>query len=173
MPNYRFRLKNIFFFAGLVVLQSFVFIRDSQSQVYKCTTQNGKISFSDVPCAFAGQKEQTLQLKIKPTLSIAEPKDWAKENEAFKQRQREREQTAQLQLNRQTSSSASNTKNPAYTKQLIANCEANHGMDCSNPNSVAQLQRQNIPLTTQELQQAIGERRAMQREAEEYRFSNR
>jgi len=157
----------------MVLLSNASFVSVAYAQVYKCTAQNGKISFSGTPCATANQTEQMVNLKIKPSSMPAPETDWAKENEAFKQRQRDRDMASYSAQNRQNVPAPGAGKNTAATKQMIANCEANHGIDCSKPNVVTQLQRENTPITQQEQQQAIAERRAMQEQAAAYRDANR
>ncbi|MFZ6686390.1 DUF4124 domain-containing protein [Undibacterium sp. SXout11W] len=155
----------------LLILSTLLLANCAYSQVYKCSSPNGKISFSDTPCSVANQTEKKLSLNVKPSSDVPAPKDWEKENDAFKLRQLDRE--------RQNIQASGKGNLPASTgpqnaiKQLIANCEANHGIGCSKPNVVAQMQRDNTPMTAQEQQRVVGQRRAREREEEFNRAARR
>ncbi|MFZ6862786.1 DUF4124 domain-containing protein [Undibacterium sp. Ji67W] len=154
-----------------VILPALLLANCAYSQVYKCSAPNGKISFSGTPCSAANQTEQKLNLNVKPSYDVPATKDWEKENEAFRQRQLDREKQNIQASNRGNLPASSGSQ--IEVKQLIANCEANHGVACSKPNVIAQMQRDNTPMTAQEQQHVVGQRRAREREEEFNRAARR
>ena len=101
----------------------------------------------------------------------AAPKDWAAENAAANARAAAAEQSSGG--SRQATSSLGslrkgNTQPQASDKQIIANCEANHGARCSSAGEIAQRrmeQRELSPSERQQQQSAVAARR--QREQDE------
>lgn len=103
--------------------------------------------------------------------AAAAPKDWAAENAAANARAAAAEQSSGG--SRQATSSLGglrkgNTQPQASDKQIIANCEANHGARCSSAGEIAQRRMEQRELTASERQQqqsAVAARR--QREQDE------
>ncbi|GGC63602.1 DUF4124 domain-containing protein [Undibacterium terreum] len=152
-----------FLFVPLVFLPGLAF-----AQVYKCTDQSGTVSYSGAPCAKSVKSQQLTKIET-PAPSDSPPveRDWEKENQEFKQRQLERNAKESAQRG---------SWNPAYSrdamanqkkqsdKNIIAACEANRGVHCSNPNVIARIRSENTPLTKSQQQQAVAERRARERD---------
>ena len=129
-------------------------------QVYKCTNADGKLSYTSEPCAKT-EKSQRMTIKEAPPSTPDQPvaRDWQKENEEFKARQKERDakDNAEQAAWRAASRNSANASNS--NKSIIAACEANHGINCSSPRVIEQIKRENTPLTREEQQRAVAERR--------------
>jgi hypothetical protein len=132
------------------------------AQVYKCTDANGKIAYTSLPCGKTEKSQEIVVNNIPVTTSQQSERDWAKENQDFKQRQQDRDNKSHTtqpawNANRSTSSGAGD-------QSLIAACEANHGIHCSSKATLDQIRRENTPITKSEQQAAIRERQERERE---------
>jgi hypothetical protein len=174
-------------------LMGLLCVQPAAAQVYQCLDATGKKVFSQTPCAAGGNREKLIVPAPAPTAAVAPPdgmpvtgvpgvlygnggagaapRDWAAENAAANAR-------ANAGNTGSGSSSQSwppltglrkgTTTTPASDKQIIANCEANHGARCSSAGEIAQRRMEQRELTASERQQqqsAVAARR--QREQEE------
>lgn len=172
------------------------FMQPATAQVYQCLDANGKKVFSQIPCAAQGGSEKLIMQA--PTRSAAPPmpaeggpygngaaaaaaapKDWAAENAAADARAAA---DASANTSRQGSSPASGglrkgaAQAPLTDKQIIANCEANHGARCSSPGEIAQRRMEQRELTASERQQqqsAVAARRQREQDEAFYRSTRR
>jgi hypothetical protein len=166
--------------AGLL---SLVFMQHAAAQVYQCVDAGGKKVFSQIPCASAADKGEKLimQAPASPGPSAATaPRDWAAINAAANAR-------ANAGANNQGSSQYpplgglrkgnTGTAAPAPSdKQIIANCEANHGARCSSAGEIAQRRMEQRELSSSEREQqqrAVAARRTREREEAFNRSMNR
>ena len=153
-------------FLSLLSVPLFCLSGAASAQVYKCTDQSGTVSYTGTPCAKAAISQQLTKIDTQPSSLPAADRDWEKENQEFAQRRQARnanDNAAQNRWNPAARASASNQASQA-NQGLVAACEKNHGVHCSNPNVIAQMKRENTPITKAEQQQAIGERRARERD---------
>jgi len=162
------------------------FTQPAAAQVYQCLDANGKKVFSQIPCATQGGSEKLImQAPAKSAAppapadgmpygnagaaAAAAPKDWAAENAAAGASRQGtspapgglRKGAAQAQLT---------------DKQIIANCEANHGARCSSAGEIAQRRMEQRELTASERQQqqsAVAARRQREQDEAFYRSTRR
>lgn len=164
------------FVAGLLAL---LFMQHATAQVYQCLDASGKKVFSQMPCTAQGGGGEKLIMPApaagKPGAlygnSAAAPRDWAAENAAANARAAAAEASSGL---RQGTPSAlgglrkGNASPPAPSdKQIIANCEANHGARCDSAGEIAQRrmeQRELTPAERQQQQNAVAARRYREQE---------
>lgn len=173
------------------------FMQHAGAQVYQCLDAGGKKVFSQMPCAAQAGKDEKLIMRAPAVATPAPapadgtpfkgqqgvlygnngaapaPKDWAAENAAANARAAAAEASAGG--SRQTMPSGlgglrkSTPASPAASdKQIIANCEANHGARCNSPGEIAQRRMEQRELSSSEREQqqrAVAARR--QREQEE------
>jgi hypothetical protein len=162
------------------------------AQVYQCHDAGGKKVFSQIPCAAQGGNGEKLIMRA-PTSAApvapadgmpapgrpgsvygegGAPKDWAAENAAADARLAAAEQSSGG--SRQATPSlgglrkgSTQTQAQASDKQIIANCEANHGARCSSAGEIAQRrmeQRELSPAERQQQQSAVAARRQRQQD---------
>jgi hypothetical protein len=179
------------FIASLLVL---LFMQHATAQVYQCLDTNGKKVFSQIPCAAQGGDGEKRIMRApaggtpaagKPgvihdsSAAAAEPRDWAAENAAANARAAAAAEASSG--SRQGAPSApgglrkGNTPPSASDKQIIANCEANHGARCGSAGEIAQRrmeQRELTPAERQQQQNAVAARRYREQE-EAFNRSNR
>lgn len=179
-------------FASLLGL---LFVQQAAAQVYQCLDAGGKEVFSQMPCASQAGKDEKLIMRAPSAAAAAAPadgtplkgepgalygnggaaapktRDWAAENAAADARAAAE---ASAGDSRQAMPSAlgglrKGSTTPGLTdKQIIANCEANHGARCSSAGEIAQRrieQRELSPSERQQQQSAVAARR--QREQDE------
>jgi hypothetical protein len=99
--------------------------------------------------------------------AAAAPKDWAAENAAADDRAAAAERSSGG--SRQAALRKGSTQSQAQVsdKQIIANCEANHGARCSSAGEIAQRrmeQRELSPAERQQQQSAVAARRQRQQD---------
>jgi hypothetical protein len=171
-------------------------IQPAAAQVYQCLDSASKKVFSQTPCATSGGGNEKLIVRA-PALAAAPastdgtpvtgvpgvlygngkaaaaPKDWAAENAAANARAAAADRSSGG--SRQAMPSAlgglrkggAQTQAQASDKQIIANCEANHGARCSSAGEIAQRRMEQRELTAAERQQqqnAVAARRQRERE---------
>lgn len=184
-------------------LLGLLFIQHATAQVYQCLDASGKKVFSQTPCAAQGGNNEKLimQAPARSTEAAAQaggmpvtgtpgtlygggaaaaPKDWAAENAAANARAAAAEQSAGA--SRQAMPSAlgglrkGGTQAQASDKQIIANCEANHGARCGSAGEIAQRRMEQRELTASERQQqqsAVAARRQREQDEAFNRFQRR
>ena len=184
-------------------LLGLLFIQHATAQVYQCLDAGGKKVFSQTPCAAQGGNNEKLimQAPARSTEAAAQaggmpvtgkpgtlygnggaaaPKDWAAENAAANARAAAAEAAAGR--SRQAAPSAlgglRKSTTPAQTsdKQIIANCEANHGARCGSAGEIAQRRMEQRELTASERQQqqsAVAARRQREQDEAFNRFQRR
>jgi hypothetical protein len=185
-------MRHAFRSALIAGLPGLLFMQQAAAQVYQCLDAGGKKVFSQMPCASQAGKDEKLIMRAPAAAApsaradgtpvkgepgvlygnggaAAAPKDWAAENAAANAR-------ASAGGNNQGSSQYAplgglrkpNTAPAPSDKQIVANCEANHGARCSSAGEIAQRrmeQRELTPSERQQQQNAVAARR--QREQEE------
>jgi len=191
-------MRHAFRSALIAGLLGLLFMQHAAAQVYQCLDAGGKKMFSQTPCAAQAGKDEKLIMRapggVAPAAqpapadgtpvkgepgvlygnggAAAAPKDWAAENAAANAR-------ANAGGNNQGSSqyaplgglrkrSTAPTAPVPSDKQIVANCEANHGARCSSAGEIAQRRMEQRELTLSERQRqqnAVAARR--QREQEE------
>jgi hypothetical protein len=162
------------------------------AQVYQCLDAGGKKVFSQIPCATAGGGSEKLIMRAPATAAApvepadamppqgrpgglygnggaAAPKDWAAENAAADARAEAAERSGQARPSTLGSLRKGSTQAQAQVsdKQIIANCEANHGARCSSAGEIAQRrmeQRELSPAERQQQQSAVAARRQRQQD---------
>lgn len=122
----------------------------ANAEVFKCTTAEGKTSYSEKPCTSPGAKEMVVPIVVPPKQSATGPvKNWAAENAAGNERVKARAAADAAKA----SASAPNASKPAKPKeQTIAECEANHGVDCSSAAEIERREMEDRTLTPEEAQ---------------------
>jgi hypothetical protein len=172
---------------ALVASLGLFLMQHAAAQVYQCLDAGGKKVFSQIPCAAQGGNGEKLIMRAPAAApvapangSAAAPKDWAAENAAANARAAAAEAAAGR--SRQAAPSAlgglrkSTTPSQASDKQIIANCEANHGARCGSAGEIAQRRMEQRELTASERQQqqsAVAARRQREREEAFYRSIRR
>jgi len=155
------------------------------AQVYQCLDAGGKKVFSQIPCATQGGSEKLIMRAPATAAAPAEqaegmlpqgrpgapaaPKDWAAENAAADARLAAAERSNQTRTSAQGGLRKGGTQTQAQVsdKQIIANCEANHGARCSSAGEIAQRrmeQRELTPSERQQQQSAVAARRQRQQD---------
>ncbi len=134
----------------------------AMAEVFKCTTADGKTSYSAKPCTAAGAKEVVVPIVAGRIGSPGQSRDWASENAAINAR-------VQAAEAGRATAAAQKASAPAKTAdQITAECEANRGVDCNSDKEVAKRQSEDRTLTPEEaeaLQRASAGRQHNQREA--------
>jgi len=165
--------------SGLLAL---LLTQTAAAQVYQCLDASGKKVYSQMPCAAQGGSEKLIMqaptrsaapadgapFAGAPGTSAAAPKDWAAENAAADARAAEAAGAARQGTPSGMGGLRKGTAQPQLTdKQIIANCEANHGARCSSAGEIAQRrmeQRELRPAERQQQQSAVAARRYRERE---------
>jgi hypothetical protein len=180
-----------FFRPALVCsLLGLFFLQHAAAQVYQCVDTAGKKVFSQIPCAAQGGNEKLImQAPVRATASAATdgapfagtpgafsgnngaaaaPKDWAAENAAAEARAAEASGASRQGAPSALGGLRKGGAQPQLTdKQIIANCEANHGARCSSAGEIAQRrmeQREPTASERQQQQSAVAARRYRERE---------
>lgn len=136
----------------------------AMADVFKCTTADGKTSYSAAPCTAAGAKEVVVPIVAAPPGTRSQGKDWAAENAAVNARVRAADEAAATRNAQRASAPA---KSP---QDIAAECEANHGVNCSSDKEIATRESNDRALTQDEadaLHRASAGRRENEREAAE------
>lgn len=131
-----------FVFTSLFVLTPMAF-----AEVFKCTTAEGKTSYSQSPCTAEKGKELVLPILASPkNAAPAQGKDWAAENATINARLRA---AAEAQA-----PPADATGKPTVQKksrqQIVAECEAAKGINCSSAEEIARREMEDRELTGEE-----------------------
>jgi colicin import membrane protein len=149
----------------LLILGSLLFSSHwAAAEVFKCTTAEGKTSYSQSPCTAAGATEAVVPIVAPPPGAGAKGRDWAAENAAANARVRAATDAAAAANAQKASAPAKNTQ------QSIAECEANHGVNCSSAEEIAKREAADRPPTPEEAaaqQRAAAGRRELDRAAAE------
>ena len=173
-------------------LLGLLFMQQAAAQVYQCVDAGGKKVFSQLPCAAQSGNGEKLIMRAPAGAAPAEgtpfkgqqgvlygnggaapaPKDWAAENAAANARAAAAEQSAGNSRQAMPSGlgglrKSTPTPAGASDKQIIANCEANHGACCGSAGEIAQRrmeQRELSPSEREQQQRAVADRRQRERE---------
>jgi hypothetical protein len=125
----------------------------AHAEVFKCTGADGKTSYSQSPCAAADAKEEVVPIQKGP-ISNGPVRNWAAENAAANARVKAAADAAASNAEKASASAKS-------TQQGIAECEANHGVNCSSAEEIAKREASSRTPTPEEaLQRAAAGRRA-------------
>lgn len=101
------------------------------AEVFKCTSADGKTSYSQSPCTAVDAKEVVVPIQKAPP-SNGPVRNWAAENAAANARvQAAADAAAAARVANKASAPAKSRE------QAIAECEVNHGVDCSKVTDVA------------------------------------
>lgn len=134
------------------------------AEVFKCTSPEGKTSYSQSPCTAADAKEAVVNIVAPPPGAGTQTRDWAAENAAANARVRVATDAA-------AAANAQKASAPAKSnQQSIAECEANHGVNCSSAEETAKRESADRAPTPEEaaaLQRAAAGRREVERAAAE------
>jgi hypothetical protein len=164
-------------FSRLLIATLFLLSGVASAQVYKCTDQSGTVSYTGSPCAGSLKSQQLTKIDTSPRSPPEGGRDWDKENQEFKQRQQARDAKDDAERHSRAMSAmaaaTSNQRRIPGDQSLIAACEANHGVRCSDPYMVDKLRKENTPITRSEQQQAIGQRKARERDEDFDRAARR
>ncbi|TCV86362.1 DUF4124 domain-containing protein [Sulfurirhabdus autotrophica] len=134
------------------------------AEVFKCVV-NGKTTYQATPCTSGGK---TLQINagISSESSAEAHRRVLNEKKVVQDLERRRDSQAP---STQASSNSSHEDADQFRKQqekkLIADCEANHGVRCRDPKVIEENKILDTPITPQEQQKAIAERRARKNDA--------
>jgi hypothetical protein len=135
------------------------------AEVFKCTSKDGKTSYADAPCATAGATEVVVPIVPPSKDAVTAGKNWAAENAASNARFKASEAEAAA------SRAAAVQPSPAKTtQQIIAECEANRGVNCSSAKEIARRASDERTLTPEEVaaqQGAVAGRRVLEKAAAE------
>ena len=134
------------------------------AEVFKCTTADGKTSYSATPCTTVGAKEVVVPIVTGPMASPPQNRDWAAENAAINARVQAAE-ASRVEAAEQKASASAKT-----AEQITADCEANRGVDCSSEKEIGRRQADERTLTPDEaaaLHRAAAGRRENDRQAAE------
>ena len=149
----------------LFVLGPLVFAPQwAAAEVFKCTSPDGKTSYSQSPCTAADAKEAVVNIVVPPPGAGTKGRDWAAENAAANARVRA-STDATAAANAQKASAPAKS-----TQQSIAECEANHGVNCSSAEEIARREaadRSAMPEEAAAQQRAAAGRRELERAAAE------
>jgi len=134
------------------------------AEVFKCTTADGKTSYSAAPCTAADAKEEVVPIVARPVNTPAQGKDWAAENAAINARVKASEAAA---VEARATAAAQKASAPAKTaQQIAAECEANRGVDCSSAQEAAKRKAdETVPTDEEARQRAAAGRRENERKA--------
>lgn len=180
---------------ALVASLGLFLMHHATAQVYQCLDAGGKKVFSQIPCATQGGGSEKLIMRARTAAAPVAPaddmpapgkpgslygngngggapKDWAAENAAADARLAAAERSSDG--SRQATPSlgglrkgSTQTQAQLSDKQIIANCEANHGARCSSAGEIAQRrmeQRELSPAERQQQQSAVAARRQRQQD---------
>lgn len=134
------------------------------ADVFKCTTVDGKTSYSATPCTAPGAKEAVVPIVTGPMASPPLNRDWAAENAAINARMQAAE-ASRVEANEQRA-----TASGKAAEQITADCEANRGVDCSSQKEISKREADDRTLTPEEaeaLQRASAGRQKNERDAAE------
>jgi len=138
------------FSAALMVLVPILFGTEwAHAEVFKCTASDGKVSYSEKLCATEGTKEARVPIVVGPQGITGG--NAAKESGASSARASAPKGT--VNANAQAPApNAQGASAPAKSdQQIIAECEANHGTNCSSEQEIAQRRMDERTLTPEEL----------------------
>jgi hypothetical protein len=154
----------------LLAIGGLTFSHIASAQVYKCMDSGGKTVYAQTPCATKPDTREKL-VDATPAMSTdsgASPRNFAAEHAAA---------GAPADAGRQEFANQAapfpprNQRKPASAgltdRQIIANCEANHGTRCSSAGEIAQRrmeQRELTPSERQQQQSAVAARRQRQQD---------
>jgi hypothetical protein len=117
------------------------------AEVFKCTTADGKTSYSQSPCAAENAKEAVVPIVAAPkTTAPVKGKDWAAENAAIDARLR----AAAQPQDTASSAPAKPTRPKKSRQQIVAECEASHGINCSSAEEIARREMEERELSPDE-----------------------
>jgi len=179
--------------ALVCILLGLLLLQPVAAQVYQCLDAGGKKVYSQIPCAAQGGSEKLImQAPARSAAPVdgatfpgtsaagaaaAAPKDWAAENAAADARAAEAAGAARQGTPPAMGGLRKGNAQPQLTdKQIIANCEANHGARCSSASEIAQRrmeQRELSPAERQQQQSAVAARRYREREEAFFRATRR
>jgi len=168
-----------------VCLLGLLLTQHATAQIYQCVDATGKKVFSQTPCSAQGGGGEKLIMQKSSAAETpaggATPasKNWAAENAAANARAAAAE--ASTAASRQATPSLAGQRKgstqPQLTdKQIIANCEANHGARCNSASEIAQRRMEQRELTAAERQQqqsAVAARRQREKDEAFNRYLNR
>lgn len=133
--------------SSLVFATQFLVMPLAFAEVFKCTTVDGKTSYSQSPCTPESGKEVVVPIVAAPKIAApAQVKDWAAENAAIDARVR-----AAAELQKPTADATA--KPPLQKKsrqQIVAECQANHGVNCSSAEEIARRETEDRELIGEE-----------------------
>ena len=157
-------MRTLFQLSLCVLLPLAVAAPASAADVFKCTTADGKTSYSATPCTAPGAKEAVVPIVTGPMASPPLNRDWAAENAAINARTQAAE-ASRVEANEQRATASGKT-----AEQITADCEANRGVDCSSKKEIARRQAEDQTLTPDEAearQRASAGRQKNERDAAE------
>ncbi|MES3002315.1 MAG: DUF4124 domain-containing protein [Pseudomonadota bacterium] len=136
--------------------------RLASAEIFKCTGADGRTSYSDSPCAAAGAKEARVPIVAGPARAAsAQGRNWAAENAAANER------AAAAPPRDVASASVADVQkapaSPRSTREIVAECEASRGTNCSSQEEIARRRVDDRELTPEEAaarQSAVAGRRA-------------
>ena len=128
----------------LVLLPLAVSQQATAAEVFKCTTADGKTSYSATPCTAAGAKEVVVPIVTGPMASPPQNRDWAAENAALNARAQAAEASRVEAAAQNASAAAKNAE------EIVAECEANRGINCNSDKEVAKRRSDDRTLTPEE-----------------------
>lgn len=136
------------------------------AEVFKCTTADGKTSYSSTPCTAPGAKEVVVPIVTGPMVTPAQNRDWAAESAAVNARVQAAEIAA---AEARATAAAQMGSVPSKTaQQIAADCEANRGVDCSSAQETAKRRSDDtVPTEEEAKQRAAAGRRENERKAAE------
>jgi hypothetical protein len=132
------------------------------AEIFKCIGADGRTSYSETPCAAAAAKEVRVPILAGPARAAsAQGKNWAAENAAGNAR------AAAAPPQDVASAPVANVEkapaSPRSTQQIVAECEASRGSNCSSQDEIARRRMEDRELTSEEAaarQSAVAGRRA-------------
>jgi hypothetical protein len=158
--------------SSLVFVPLLFWAQWASADVFKCVGADGKTSYSAAPCATEGAKEVRVPIVAAPTPDVAAPhNDWAAANAAANARG--------MAANTQRPSLGGmfpfklgqGAKSAKSDKQIVAECESTHGINCNSAQEIGQ-RRDQLHVRTQEemdRQAVIGARRRREQQLEDTR----
>jgi hypothetical protein len=96
----------------------------AMAQVFKCTDASGQVTYTETACSKDTAQQQTLNIVARATpratsIVAAPARNWAAENEAFRQRQADREAAAELSAPRPPAAAAPSAEAPSGPRHFI------------------------------------------------------
>jgi hypothetical protein len=117
------------------------------AEVFKCTTAEGKTSYSQLPCTAENDKEVVVPIVDAPkTGAPAQGKDWAAENATINARLRAAAQAQTPAVD----ATVKPTVQKKSRQQIVAECEADRGINCSSAEEIARREMEDRELTGEE-----------------------